>query len=125
MNNKFKLENVLFLDIETVPQHENFSDISEELQEFIQKKLNTNAKMNSHQKSFTNAQAYGLSLGKLSVFLLALLSPTKENYNLEQLPFMVMKKNYYLSLKHYLKRITENRIIYYAPTTAKNLIFLT
>ena len=32
MHTNFKLQHILFLDIETVPIHENFDDLSKELQ---------------------------------------------------------------------------------------------
>jgi len=38
MNLKTNLKNILFLDIETVPQHENWSEVSEEIKELFDKK---------------------------------------------------------------------------------------
>jgi len=38
MNTKFNFENILFLDIETVPEVENFSELSEEKQELFSQK---------------------------------------------------------------------------------------
>ena len=38
MNLKTKMNNVLFLDIETVPQKENWSEVPETIQELFSKK---------------------------------------------------------------------------------------
>ena len=69
MNLKTKMNNVLFLDIETVPQKENWSEVPETIQELFSKKLLINVKKRLPRKIFMNALEYGQSLGKLSVFL--------------------------------------------------------
>jgi hypothetical protein len=63
------MNNVLFLDIETVPQKENWSEVPETIQELFSKKTAYQRKEEVTAKIFMNVLEYGQSLGKLSVFL--------------------------------------------------------
>ena len=69
MNLKTKMNNVLFLDIETVPQKENWSEVLDTTQELFAKKRPINVKKSLVQKIFMNVLEFGQSLVKLSVFL--------------------------------------------------------
>lgn len=65
MNSNFKLENVLFLDIETVPQHENFEEISEELQELYAKKTKYQRKDEFTPNEFYERAGIWAEFGKI------------------------------------------------------------
>ena len=66
-----KLENILFLDIETVPQHPTFDDLSEETQGLLPTKQNTSEKT-PQPPIFMSVQGYGQNLAKSFVFLLVI-----------------------------------------------------
>ena len=59
MNLTYNLNNILFLDIETVPEFENWRDISKETQELLIKRLNINEKKNLLLKNFITEQELG------------------------------------------------------------------
>lgn len=61
---KINLENILFLDIETVPEHENYTALSQEMQDLWDTKSKYQRKDDSHQKSFIAMPAFGLNLEK-------------------------------------------------------------
>ena len=65
MNNHFKLENVLFLDIETVPQHQNFYEMNEELQELYAKKTKYQRKEDFTPEEFYERAGIWAEFGKI------------------------------------------------------------
>ena len=69
MNLKLQLENVLFLDIETIPQYENWDDVSETHQTLFEQKTAYQRKEKKLRKSFMNEQEFGQNSGKSFVFL--------------------------------------------------------
>ena len=73
MNLKIKMSNVLFLDIETVPQTESWTEVSEITQELFAKKTAYQRKEDITAKEFMSVQESGQNLEKLSVFLLRIL----------------------------------------------------
>ena len=67
-----KLENILFLDIETVPQHPSFFELTPEEKQLLQIKRLINVKK-PPQRSFMNVLVFGRNLVRLYVFLLGIL----------------------------------------------------
>ena len=74
---KLNLEHILFLDIETVPQHQHFTDLDENGQHLWEQKHNINVRMNSPLRNFTAGPEFGPNLGRSYVYLLVIL-PIKE-----------------------------------------------
>lgn len=65
MYSNFKLEHVLFLDIETVPIHENYEDLSEELQELYAKKTKYQRKDDFTASEFYERAGIWAEFGKI------------------------------------------------------------
>jgi hypothetical protein len=61
MRKKINLNNILFLDIETVPEVEDYNELDSEMKDLWDIKPNTNEK-NTLPKTFTVEQEYGLNL---------------------------------------------------------------
>ena len=68
MIEKINLNNILFLDIETVPEVADFNTLDDEMKRFGTKKHYTNAKTILHLKNFMIALEFGLNLEKLYAF---------------------------------------------------------
>ena len=64
MNLNLRINDLLFLDIETVPQEEFWSEVPEITKNYLSRKQPTNAKKTFHQKPFMNARVFGQNLGK-------------------------------------------------------------
>ena len=64
MNLSVKLNDILFLDIETVPEKEQWNELSKETQELFEKKHTTTVKKNIQQRSFMSGQVFGQNLVK-------------------------------------------------------------
>ena len=73
MLKKIKLENTLFLDIETVPLFAKYSEIDETQNYYGSKKPIIKEKTNLHLKNFMIEQVFGQNLEKLSVYRLDIL----------------------------------------------------
>ncbi|MDV7186495.1 3'-5' exonuclease [Lutibacter sp. TH_r2] len=65
MNSKFNFENILFLDIETVPETENFSDLSELKKELFTKKTEYQRKDDFTAEEFYNRAGIWAEFGKI------------------------------------------------------------
>ncbi|WP_299012662.1 3'-5' exonuclease [uncultured Polaribacter sp.] len=65
MNLKTKLTNILFLDIETVPQEENWNDVSETLQELFTKKTAYQRKEEITAEDFYGRAGIWAEFGKI------------------------------------------------------------
>ena len=65
MISKINLEHILFLDIETVPQHENFSDLDEELQELYAHKTEYQRKEEFTAEAFYDRAGIWAEFGKI------------------------------------------------------------
>jgi len=65
MHTNFKLEHVLFLDIETVPIHENFTELSIELQELYSKKTKYQRKEDYTAEEFYDRAGIWAEFGKI------------------------------------------------------------
>jgi hypothetical protein len=69
-----KLEQILFLDIETVPLEASFEELSEEAQQLFAEKTRYQRKEETSPKNFTLVRVFGLNLGKLCVYQRVILS---------------------------------------------------
>ena len=65
MNLTFKLNDILFLDIETVPEFENWKDISKETQELFEKKTKYQRKEEFTAEEFYNRAGIWAEFGKI------------------------------------------------------------
>lgn len=65
MNTKINFENILFLDIETVPEVENFNDLSEEKQELFALKTQYQRKEEFSAKDFYDRAGIWAEFGKI------------------------------------------------------------
>ena len=74
MLHKLNLENVLFLDIETVPEFRDFSEMDDEKKILWEEKSNINERTNLLQRNFMREPEYGVNLERSSVFLLDILA---------------------------------------------------
>ena len=64
-NTRLNLENILFLDIETVPQHENFNEVSPELQNLYAKKTEYQRKEEFIPSEFYHRAGIWAEFGKI------------------------------------------------------------
>lgn len=62
---KINLPNILFLDIETVPQHENWSEVSTEMQELFEAKTQYQRKENFTAEEFYERAGIWAEFGKI------------------------------------------------------------
>src|SRR5210317_368442 len=65
MNLNLDFEKILFLDIETVPQHEYFDELSEEMQELYAKKTNYQRKDEFTPEEFYERAGIWAEFGKI------------------------------------------------------------
>ncbi len=65
MLNRIKIENILFLDIETVPEVENFSELSEEMQELYAQKTQYQRKDEQTAEAFYERAGIWAEFGKI------------------------------------------------------------
>lgn len=65
MNTKINLQNILFLDIETVPEFENFSDLSEEKKELFAQKTQYQRKEEFTAEEFYDRAGIWAEFGKI------------------------------------------------------------
>ena len=65
MNLTFKLNDILFLDIETVPEFENWKDISKETQELFEKKTHYQRKEEFTAAAFYDRAGIWAEFGKI------------------------------------------------------------
>ena len=119
------LENILFLDIETVPEATDFGQLNKEVQNLYAAKTAYKRKADdlSAEDYYDHAGIWA-EFGKSFVFQLAMLPQQLMVVNLEYVVFLVTKKNCLLNLKPYLIAIFQLPNISFVPTMEKNLIFL-
>ena len=65
MLNKIKLENILFLDIETVPEVENFTELSQDMQELYALKTQYQRKEEISAEEFYERAGIWAEFGKI------------------------------------------------------------
>ncbi len=69
MIEKIRLDNILFLDIETVPEEENFNSLDAEMKQLWELKTQYQRKDDfTLQRIFTKELEFGLNLVKSSVY---------------------------------------------------------
>ena len=73
MIEKINLANILFLDIETVPETDDYRLLDNDLQTLWEHKTQYQRKEDVTEKTFTTEPEFGRSLGKSFVFLWAIL----------------------------------------------------
>ena len=79
MLNKLKPEHILFLDIETVPEFENFSDLSNEMQEFFAKKTQYQRKNEFSPEEFYERAGIWAEFGKIICISVGFFSSFKKD----------------------------------------------
>lgn len=65
---KINLENILFLDIETVPEHENYTALSQEMQDLWDTKSKYQRKDEFTPEEFYSNAGIWAEFGKIIVF---------------------------------------------------------
>ena len=78
MLEKLQLENVLFLDIETVPEFEKFSDLSEQMQELFEKKTQYQRKEDFSPEEFYERAGIWAEFGKIICISVGFFSSFKK-----------------------------------------------
>ena len=78
MNLKIDLKNILFLDIETVPQQENWSEVSETIQELFTQKTAYQRKEEIAPEAFYERAGIWAEFGKIICISVAYFSPKSE-----------------------------------------------
>lgn len=73
MIEKINLNNILFLDIETVPEEENFNSLDAEMQLLWDHKTQYQRKDDFTAEEFYDRAEFGPNLEKLSVYLSVIL----------------------------------------------------
>ncbi|MEE9349948.1 MAG: 3'-5' exonuclease [Flavobacteriaceae bacterium] len=79
MLNKTKPENILFLDIETVPEKENFSDLSNEMQALFAKKTHYQRKEDFTPSEFYERAGIWAEFGKIICISVGFFSSYEKN----------------------------------------------
>ena len=87
MNLKIKMSNVLFLDIETVPQKESWTEVSEITQELFAKKTAYQRKEDITAKDFYERAGIWAEFGKIICISVAYFTSNKEERNLRVTSF--------------------------------------
>jgi len=87
MNLKTKMNNVLFLDIETVPQKENWSEVPETIQELFSKKTAYQRKEEVTSEYFYERAGIWAEFGKIICISVAYFTNNKQERNLRVTSF--------------------------------------
>ena len=87
MNLKTKMNNVLFLDIETVPQKENWSEVPETIQELFSKKTAYQRKEEVSAEDFYERAGIWAEFGKIICISVAYFTNNKQERNLRVTSF--------------------------------------
>jgi|TARA_B110000196_G_scaffold145743_1_gene126185 uncharacterized protein YprB with RNaseH-like and TPR domain len=87
MNLKIKMNNVLFLDIETVPQKESWTEVSEITQELFVKKTAYQRKEDITAKDFYERAGIWAEFGKIICISVAYFTSNKQERNLRVTSF--------------------------------------
>ena len=124
MNLKTKMNNVLFLDIETVPQKENWSEVPEIIQELFSKKTAYQRKEEFTAENFYERAGIWAEFGKIICISVAYFTNNEQERNLRVTSFSGdNEEQILLTLKNCWIHILINHIMYYVLITGKNLIF--
>lgn len=119
-------ENILFLDVETVPQHPNSNELSEQENYLWQKKAQRIAKGEEDPTSDEVYQRAGIyaEFGKIVAISVGFMYLSTEGWSIRLKSFMGDDEQ--LLLKDFgdlVQEPTVNRIIFCVDITLKNLIF--
>ena len=87
MNLTFKLNDILFLDIETVPEFENWKDISKETQELFDQKTKYQRKEEFTPEDFYERAGIWAEFGKIICISVAYFTNNKNERNLRVTSF--------------------------------------
>lgn len=79
MIHKLNIHNILFLDIETVPQHENWNDVSETVQELYELKTKYQRKEEFTAEEFYQRAGIWAEFGKIICISVGYFNSKKEN----------------------------------------------
>ena len=89
MNLKTKMNNVLFLDIETVPQKENWSEVPEIIQELFSKKTAYQRKEEVTAEDFYERAGIWAEFGKIICISVAYFTNDISKKEICELPLLV------------------------------------
>jgi len=87
MNLKVKMHNVLFLDIETVPQQEHWDDVSEERKELFEKKTSYQRREEITPSEFYKRAGIWAEFGKIICISVAYFTENEKERNLRVTSF--------------------------------------
>ncbi|MCG1035350.1 3'-5' exonuclease [Polaribacter sargassicola] len=87
MNLNYKLNNILFLDIETVPQEKSWSSVSKTMQELFEKKTKYQRKEDITTEEFYNRAGIWAEFGKIICISVAYFVDNKEDRQLRVTSF--------------------------------------
>ena len=90
MNLKTNFKNILFLDIETVPEFEKWSQLSEEQQTLFAKKTQYQRKEDVSAEEFYDRAGIWAEFGKIVCISVGYFWQVESRKNLERLLFMEM-----------------------------------
>ena len=82
MNLQIKLENILFLDIETVPQKENWQDVSETTRELFEQKTLYQRKEELTAEDFYERAGIWAEFGKIICISVGFFTPNQKERQL-------------------------------------------
>ena len=91
MISKLNLENILFLDIETVPETQHFSDLDDTKQALWEHKSQYQRKEEFTAEEFYDRAGIWAEFGKIVCISVGYFNIQGDLRNLESLHFMVMK----------------------------------
>ena len=103
MHSDFKLEHVLFLDIETVPIHENFNELSENLQDLYTKKTKYQRKEEFSAEEFYERAGIWAEFGKIICISVGFIVLKESKPQLRTTSFFGEEKNLLLDFKNLLE----------------------
>ena len=103
MQDNFKLDHILFLDIETVPLHENFDDLTEELQELYTKKTKYQRKNDFTPEEFYDRAGIWAEFGKIVCISVGFMVFKKKERQFRTTSFFGEEKQLLLDFKELLE----------------------
>ncbi|MEC7782879.1 MAG: 3'-5' exonuclease [Bacteroidota bacterium] len=105
MISRLQLENILFLDIETVPQHEHFSDLDPELQQLYADKTEYQRKDEFTAEAFYDRAGIWAEFGKIVCISVGYFHNTEQGRSFRTTSFQGDEKQQLLAFK---KLLTEH-----------------
>lgn len=123
MLEKYAIENILFLDIETVPEAATFSDLDEIKQELFAHKTAYQRKEDITAEAFYDRAGIWAEFGKIICISVGYFTYKNGERQFRTTSFHGDEKNYYKNFQTYSTVISIIRNNFYADIMPKNLIF--